>query len=48
MSRPALLTFDVFGTIVDWRRGLAGALAAAGVAMDDALFDRIVDAQGAL
>ncbi len=45
---PALLTFDVFGTIVDWRRGVADALATAGVAMDDALFDRIVDAQGAL
>ncbi len=45
---PALLTFDVFGTVVDWRRGLADALAAAGVAMDGALFDRIVDAQGAL
>jgi 2-haloalkanoic acid dehalogenase type II len=43
-----LLTFDVFGTIVDWRRGLAEALAAAGVAPDDAPFDRIVDAQGAL
>ncbi len=46
--RPALLTFDVFGTIVDWRRGLREALAAAGVSMDDATFDRIVDAQGAL
>jgi 2-haloalkanoic acid dehalogenase type II len=50
MSAPAptLLTFDVFGTIVDWRRGLAEALAPAGIALDDALFDRIVDAQGAL
>jgi 2-haloalkanoic acid dehalogenase type II len=45
---PALLTFDVFGTVVDWRRGVADALAPAGIALDDALFDRIVDAQGAL
>ena len=45
---PALLTFDVFGTVLDWRRGLAEALAPAGVVLDDALFDRIVDAQGAL
>ena len=45
---PALLTFDVFGTVLDWRRGLADALAPAGIALGDALFDRIVDAQGAL
>jgi len=28
--RPALFTFDIFGTVVDWRRGLALDLAAAG------------------
>ncbi len=45
---PALLTFDVFGTVLDWRRGLAEALAPTGIALDDASFDRIVDAQGAI
>jgi 2-haloacid dehalogenase len=44
---PALLTFDVFGTLVDWRRGLAEALAPVGVALADDAFDRIVDRQGA-
>jgi len=44
--RPALISFDIFGTVVDWRSGLAADLARAGVAMDDALFDAIVDAQG--
>jgi 2-haloalkanoic acid dehalogenase type II len=45
---PALLTFDFFGTVLDWRRGLAEALAPGGIVLDDALFDRVVDAQGAL
>jgi 2-haloacid dehalogenase len=44
--RPALLSFDIFGTVVDWRAGLSRDLAARGVALDDALFDAIVDAQG--
>jgi 2-haloalkanoic acid dehalogenase type II len=35
-----LLTFDIFGTVLDWRRGLA--------ALSDAQFDRAVDRQGAL
>ena len=48
MTPPRLLTFDVFGTIVDWRRGLSEALAARGVALDDAVFDRVIDRQGAL
>lgn len=44
---PVLLTFDVYGTVLDWRRGLREALAAEGVALDDAAFDRVVDWQGA-
>jgi len=44
--RPALFTFDIFGTVVDWRRGLMEAVRARGVAMDDAAFDRVIDAQG--
>jgi 2-haloalkanoic acid dehalogenase type II len=46
--RPALFTFDVFGTVLDWRRGLVEAAATAGVAVDDATFERIVDRQGEL
>jgi 2-haloacid dehalogenase len=46
--RPRLITFDVFGTVLDWRRGLRDAVAKAGAAMDDAAFDRIIDAQAAL
>jgi len=34
---PALLTFDIFGTVVDWRTGLG-----------EEDFDRIVDVQGEL
>jgi len=35
--KPSLLTFDIFGTVLDWRAGLG-----------DTDFDRIVDAQGEL
>jgi 2-haloacid dehalogenase len=48
MNAPRLLTFDVFGTIIDWRRGLREALAGLGVALDDAAFDRVMDRQGEL
>jgi 2-haloacid dehalogenase len=41
----ALMTFDIFGTVLDWRRGLRGAL---GGTLQDADFDRIVDRQGEL
>ena len=41
----ALLTFDVFGTVLDWRSGLRAAL---GGSLSDAEFDRIVDRQGEL
>jgi len=41
----ALITFDVFGTVLDWRRGLRDAL---GGRLSDAAFDRIVDRQGEL
>lgn len=46
--RPRLFTFDIFGTVLDWRRGLREAVARAGSAMDDAAFDRIIDAQASL
>jgi 2-haloalkanoic acid dehalogenase type II len=41
----ALLTFDIFGTVLDWRRGLREAV---GGRLEDATFDRIVDRQGQL
>jgi len=40
-----LITLDVFGTVLDWRRGLRDAL---GGHLADAAFDRIVDRQGEL
>lgn len=43
--KPRLLTFDIFGTVVDWRTGLREAVARAGAAFDDAAFDRVIDAQ---
>jgi 2-haloacid dehalogenase len=45
--RPRLFTFDIFGTVLDWRTGLHEALARAGVALEDETFDRVIDAQGA-
>lgn len=45
MVAPQLFTFDIFGTVVDWRRGLREALAAHGVGLTDAEFDRVIDAQ---
>jgi 2-haloalkanoic acid dehalogenase type II len=47
-ARPALLTFDVFGTILDWREGLRAALALRGVTLGAGDLDRVIDAQGAL
>jgi 2-haloacid dehalogenase len=45
---PQLVTFDIFGTVLDWRRGMTADLAALGLAIDAADFDRIIDRQGAL
>lgn len=45
---PTLLTFDVFGTLVDWRRGLSEAAAQAGRPLQHGEFDRLIDRQGAL
>ena len=48
MRAPRLLTFDVFGTVLDWRQGLSLALAAAGRPLSGSEFDRVVDRQGEL
>ncbi len=46
--RPEILTFDVFGTILDWRRGLEHSLRrhGAGLCLED--FDRVIDLQARL
>jgi 2-haloacid dehalogenase len=46
--KPQLITFDIFGTVLDWRSGMEAAAAAAGRPLSDGEFDRIVDVQGAL
>ena len=43
--RPKVLSFDIFGTVVDWRRGLLAALGRQGVMVPEAAFDDIIDAQ---
>ena len=56
---PTLFTFDIFGTVLDWRTGMRDALAQVtgqvtgqvephGPELTDDGFDRIIDAQGAL
>ena len=46
VARPSLLTFDIFGTVLDWRRGMRRAVEEAGGVWDDGMFDRIIDVQG--
>ncbi len=46
--RPRLLTFDIFGTVLDWRTGLEQACRTAGRPLEPDEFDRVVDAQGML
>ena len=48
IDRPRLLTFDVFGTVLDWRTGLEAACRAAGRPLGPGEFDRVVDAQAVL
>ena len=45
---PALLTFDVFGTIVDWRTGTLDAVRRGGGELGEERFDDVVDLQGRL
>ena len=42
---PRLLTFDVFGTVLDWRRGIVEAARECGYAVDDARFQAMLDFQ---
>ena len=45
---PGLLTFDVFGTVLDWRQGLRRSLRHHGVDLTPADFDRVIDIQADL
>ena len=45
---PRLITFDIFGTVIDWRAGLTRDCAAAGRPLGPGDFDRIVDRQAEL
>jgi 2-haloacid dehalogenase len=46
--RPRLFTFDIFGTVLDWRRGLTEALGRTGITLDADSFDRVIDVQAEL
>jgi 2-haloalkanoic acid dehalogenase type II len=48
VTRPLLITFDIFGTVLDWRAGLERDCAAAGRPLRRGEFERIVDRQGQL
>ena len=48
MRPPQLVTFDIFGTILDWRIGLEASCRMASRPLQDGEFDRIVDVQGEL
>jgi 2-haloalkanoic acid dehalogenase type II len=41
LTRPKIITFDFFGTVIDWRRGFREA-----AQMKDEDFDRLIDVQG--
>jgi len=43
--RPRLITFDLFGTVVDWRTGLRAAVEEHGGTLDDEAFEAVIDAQ---
>ncbi len=42
---PRLVTFDIFGTVVDWREGLREAVRSCGRDFSDQDFERVIDAQ---
>ena len=44
----ALFTFDIFGTVLDWQRGMSASLKAIGVDLQGDDFDRVIDGQASL
>ena len=45
MSTPSLLTFDVFGTVLDWRTGMIDAARAEGVDLTGHAFEDVIGYQ---
>ena len=48
LDAPELFTFDIFGTVIDWKTGLTEACRAHGRPLLDGEFDRVIDVQGLL
>ncbi len=48
MTYPTLFTFDIFGTVLDWQRGLRKDLEEIGVLLSPGDFDAIIDRQAEL
>lgn len=46
--KPTLFTFDVFGTLIDWRSGLLRDVAKLGRQAEEVDFDRLIDLQADL
>jgi len=42
MSTPTLVTFDIFGTVVNWREGLTESARAAGIELTEHSFDDVI------
>jgi len=45
LPAPRLLTFDIFGTVLDWRGGLGEAVRRHGLELDERDFERVIDRQ---
>jgi FMN phosphatase YigB (HAD superfamily) len=45
---PKLITFDILGTVLDWRTGLEASCRSACRPLPEGEFDRIIDVQGEL
>ncbi len=48
MPAPRFITFDVFGTLIDWRQGLTQACADSGYLLTPAGFETLIDTQARL
>lgn len=46
LPKPELITFDIFGTVLDWRAGLANALHDLKRELTDDKFDEVLELQG--
>jgi 2-haloacid dehalogenase len=45
---PKLITFDFFGTVLDWKSGLENGLANFGIELKEGEFDKVIDYQSSL